>query len=140
MRVIAYLTQDAKLTQLPTRWKAPTPKPEGEIIQEKRADRIYTTIIRWRDGDGWQWRAMETDGVSLWYYAITPGHGGSVLAPRALAAFEVPSGYEYMVEQLIPLAPDSRDRLLRPVGEAEADTAHWRDKMMAAPNAAVEKS
>lgn len=138
MKAIAYLAPGAKLRQLPTRWRVPSPRPEGEIITEAKLDgNILTTIVRWRDGDGWAWRAIETNGSALWYYEIVPAPDGSALKPRALSSFRASPGYEYMVEGVIPLPPDSPDRIVAPDDEDRAaDLAKWREKYVAASAAA----
>ena len=134
MKVITYLTTGAKLKVLPTRWANPQPLPEGEIIRERNGGNIYTTIIRWRKGDVWQWRAVETNGVNLWWYSIEPDAQGRVIKDSgaySLSNFEAAPGYEYMVEGLIPLAPDSVDRLVRPDAEVADTLSHWRTMMTA---------
>lgn len=137
MKIIAYLTSGAKLKQLPTRWKVPVPRPEGEILGERDCGNILTTIIRWRHGDGWEWRAVETNGTALWFYELVPDSNGNVLKPRAIDAFRVLPGYEAMVEGVTPLAPDDPDRLIVPDAERAADLAHWRAKYVAASAAAA---
>lgn len=137
MKVIAYLTSGAKLEQLPTRWKVPVPRPEGEILREREGGRIHTTIIRWREGGGWEWRAVETNGIALWYYSISPAPDGRVLKPSAIDAFEIAPGYEALVEGITQLAPDDPDRLIAPDAECAADLAHWRAKYVAASAAAA---
>lgn len=137
MKVIAYLTSGARAKPLHKHWALPVPRPEGEILGERDCGNILTTIVRWRHGDGWEWRAVETNGSALWFYELVPDSNGNVLKPRAIDAFRVLPGYEAMVEGVTPLAPDDPDRLIVPDAERAADLAHWRAKYVAASAAAA---